>query len=345
MKFKSICLESLAYVIPPIRWTTAEIEKRLSPIYERLKLPYGRLELMTGIRERRFWDHPVRPSQASAEAGEKALGNSTFDRTEIDLLIHSAVSRDQLEPATASNVHHLLHLNGNTQIFDLSNACLGFINALVMAGGMVQSGHVRKALVTAGENGLPLVEKTIKLLLNPALDRKTIKPYIASLTIGAGAVAATLCHADNAPAGSPLLLAGIVETDTTHNHLCQGDVSECGEGLNMQTDSEELLNAGIDVAKRAWSKFKIETEWDENTPDRIICHQVGTMHRKRLYEALNLDQNKDFSTFEILGNMGSASLPVTLAMAREQGAIKKGDKVACLGIGSGLSCMMLALQF
>ena len=112
----------------------------------------------------------------------------------------------------------------------------------------------------------------------------------------------------------------------------------------MQTDSEQLLEAGINLAKETWGAFKQESGWDEQTPDGIICHQVGKQHRTQLYEALSLDLNKDYSTFPILGNSGAVSLPITLAHAIEAGKIKQADKVALLGIGSGLSCMMLALE-
>jgi 3-oxoacyl-[acyl-carrier-protein] synthase-3 len=79
--------------------------------------------------------------------------------------------------------------------------------------------------------------------------------------------------------------------------------------------------------------------------DRYICHQVGAMHRRRLYEALGIDLARDFSTFETLGNMGSVSLPATLVKAVECGAVVDGNRVGLLGIGSGINCMMLALEW
>jgi 3-oxoacyl-[acyl-carrier-protein] synthase-3 len=72
---------------------------------------------------------------------------------------------------------------------------------------------------------------------------------------------------------------------------------------------------------------------------------VGSTHRRRIYEVLGLDLAKDFSTFETLGNMGSVSLPATLSAAVDAGAVRDGDKVALFGIGSGLNCMMLGLEW
>ena len=344
MRFENVCLESLEYEMPPEIWTSEDIERKLAPLYDRLHLPYGRLELMTGIQERRFWDRPVLPSEAGAMAGEKVLRKTKFQPHEIDLLIHAAVCRDRLEPATASYVHQRLGLGAGTQIFDVSNACVGFLNSMALAGGMIQSGYIRNALIVAGENGRPLVERTIGLLSNGDLDRNEIKPYFANLTIGAGGVAAVLCHSSHAEE-APRLLAGIVETDTSHINLCEGDTAGDGDGLEMQTSSEELLKAGIAVAVNGWKKFKVETGWKNSTPDRVITHQVGRAHQKLLFEELSLDPSLDFTTYEHLGNIGSVSLPITLAIAIERGKVQPGHKVAMLGIGSGLSCIMLAVQW
>ena len=135
----------------------------------------------------------------------------------------------------------------------------------------------------------------LNILLNPQVDRSSIKPYFANLTIGAGAVAFILSHASLVRRNCPKLLHAIVETDSNHSELCKGDTTP-EEGLAMETNSEQLLIAGINVAKRAWNKFKSETRWSESTPDNIICHQVGRTHQRKLYDALNLDLNKDYST-------------------------------------------------
>lgn len=342
MRFSNVAIESIAYALPEEVWTSADVEAKLAPVYERLRLPEGRLELMTGIKERRFWPAGTPASVASAQAGEAVLAKTAFKREEMDLLVHSAVCRDRLEPATASYVHGLLGLSGGTQIFDISNACLGFLNAMVVAGSMIESGQIERALICSGENGRPLVENTIQQLQNPELTRKTIKPYFANLTIGAGAVAAVLCRKDLAPS-APCLSAAVVETDTSHNELCQGD--SAGDALEMLTDSEELLAAGIGVATRAWERFTEATGWTAETPDRVITHQVGKAHTRELFGALGLDLEKDFTTFETLGNVGSVSCPITLARAIEDGAYVSGQKAALLGIGSGLSSLMLAVEW
>ena len=225
MRFTRTCIESLATALPAETLTSVAIETRLAPLYQRLRLPEGRLELMTGIRERRVWPAGTRPSDASAAAGRAALARSELRAEQVELFIHAAVCRDMLEPATASFAHRKIGLPATAQIFDLSNACLGWLNALTVAAGLIESGQIRCALVCAGENGGPLVEQTLRTLLDAPLDRNGIKPYFANLTIGSGAVGAVVCHESLLPAGvrPHRLLGGVARAATEHSELCQGD--------------------------------------------------------------------------------------------------------------------------
>lgn len=292
-----------------------------------------------------MWAPGTKPSDASAAAGRNVLARSALQAHQMEVLIHAAVCRDMLEPATASFAHHKIGLGPDCQIYDLSNACLGFLNGLVTLAAMIDAGQIRCGMVVSGENGRPLVDRTIRHLLATPLDRNAIKPFFANLTIGSAAVAAVVCHESLLPAGAPRhrLLCGSVHAETRHSELCQGD-SE-GDALVMETDSEQLLLAGMDVARVTWDKFAAESGWSTATPDRVITHQVGAAHRRKLYETLQLDPAKDFATVDWLGNTGSAALPATLAVAAEQGAVRPGQKVALLGIGSGLNSLMLAVEW
>lgn len=344
MRFTRVGIEATAVVAPPRLVTSAQIEERLEPLYRRLGLPFGRLELMTGIESRRFWETEVRPSEAGAEAGRKLLQQHPGSVSQIDLLVHCGVCRDRLEPATAAYVHGLLDLPSHCQILDVSNACLGFANAMLLAAGLIESGQVRRALLVSGENGHSLLENTIRTLLaDGSLTRRTVKPYFANLTIGAGAAAMLLGSTDDETRAPMRLTGAVCETDSAANRLCQGDLAG-GGGLEMLTDAEALLEAGITLARATWERFLSEMRWSEGAPERVVCHQVGRTHQRRLLEALGLDQERDFVTYPQMGNVGSVSLPFTLHHAMSAGHIRSGDRVAMLGIGSGLSCAMLGLE-
>ena len=343
MRFSRACITATAVVVPPVPVTSAEIEERLRPLYERIGLPEGRLELMTGIERRHYWDHPILPSEASARAGRQILDSEGVNPGEIDLLIHCGVCRDRMEPATAAYVHGLLGLSADCQILDVSNACLGFVNAMVLASGLLEGGQIRHALLVSGENGRPLLENTIKALLTGQHTRREVKPYFANLTIGAGAAAMLLSREDLVNGPAFRILGGAFRTDSESNKLCQGD-SAGVEGFEMQTEAEALLNAGIGLAGRTWETFSEQLGWDRDTPDCFTCHQVGRTHQRHLFDSLGLDRGKDFTTYETMGNVGSVSLPFTFHKAWESGRISYSSRVALLGIGSGLSCVMLGVE-
>ena len=344
MLFRRVRLASVEYLLPDEVVTSEQLETRLEGLYSKLHLQIGRLELMTGIRERRFFAPGTRPSAIAARAGERALAASGIERSRIGALIHASVCRDFLEPATASVVHHQLGLAPTCVAYDLSNACLGFVNALVTLAAQIDAGQLDAGLVVAGEDGRPLVEATIaELLARPTTSKADLKAAFASLTIGAGGAAAVLAREELAPRGCEMLGA-TSRAATEHHELCRGDARTSAAGLWMQTDSEALLQAGNQLATRTFADFLAELGLARDQVERIVTHQVGVAHRRLLLASLELDPARDFPTVETLGNIGSVSLPLTFARARESGFIQPGQRVAWLGIGSGLQSAMLALR-
>ena len=248
MHYHNVCLEAFGYTLPDEILTTQQIEQRLAPLYSRLHLPEGRLELMTGIRERRLWPRQVLPSDVSIESCEKALAAAGIDRQYIGALIHGSVCRDYLEPATACRVHHYLGLPRQCVIYDVSNACLGLLNGVVQVANMIELGQIRAGLVVGSEGSRQLVETTIETLNGDvSLTRRQLKLAVASLTIGSGSCAILLTDRELSRTDNRLVSATI-RTNTDHHQLCHSGRDEAvGSGMQplMQTDSEQLMQQGI----------------------------------------------------------------------------------------------------
>jgi acyl-CoA:acyl-CoA alkyltransferase len=349
MRFNNVCLEACGYVLPQDVVPSTEIERRLKPIYDRLKMSIGRLELMTGIRERRFWPEIHPPSTYAVQAAEKTIKKSGIDRSKIGCLIHASVCRDFLEPATATYVHQKLKLRPDAFVFDISNACLGVLNGMVVIANMIELGQIEAGLVVAAEDAKSLLETTVNKLLNTiSLNRKQTKTSLASLTIGSGAVAVLLTNKSISKSKHEIL-GGVVMADSAGNGLCRslpdrGFAEQNCEPI-MHTDSESMLVQGCELARDTFKLFLDVVGWSMETIDRVVTHQVGKMHRQKFYENIGVDIKKDVPTLEFLGNVGSVSLPISLAIGAEKGQIKEGDKVAMLGIGSGLNSMMLGIKW
>ena len=320
----------------------------LEPLYRRLRLPEGRLELMTGIAQRRVWPAGMLPSDKSIESGQWALAAADWDRQQVGALVHASVCRDHLEPATACRVHHELNLPADCLIYDLSNACLGLLDGVLQVANMIELGQIQAGLVLGTEDSRSLLETTIAALnADRSLTRQQIKRAVASLTIGSASCALLLVDRDLSRTGNRLFAASAL-ADTRHYDLCHSGRDEAvASGMSplMHTDSETLMRWGIATGAATFEAFLGQTGWYREQIDRTICHQVGVGHRKSMLEALGLEIQRDFSSVCWLGNTGSVALPVTMALACQTGFVQPGHRVAMLGIGSGINCLMLAVQW
>jgi len=347
MRYHNVCIEAAAHLLPPHVITSDQIESRLAPVYERLGLPAGRLELMTGIRERRWWDPGVLPGTVSVQTARLALQQSGLPLDAIGALVHGSVCRDRMEPATAAGVHHGAGLPSDCLVLDVSNACLGLLNGLLLIADQIELGRIRAGLVVGTETGRDLVEGTIdSLLQDTTLTRQSIKSAFASLTIGSGSAAIVLCDRRLSRTGHRLL-GGAWLSDSSAHQLCAGGVeSGGGDGRpRMETDSEALLHAGIALACRTWQKTQQVLGWCNSDVSRVFTHQVGRQHRTALMQRLQLDPALDFPTVEFLGNTGAAALPMALSLGLQAEPPRVGERFAMLGIGSGLNSIMLGTAF
>jgi 3-oxoacyl-[acyl-carrier-protein] synthase-3 len=348
MRYQNVCVEAFGYAIPDEIVTSDEIERRLEPLYRRLKLPEGRLELMSGIRERRLWPRGFRPSDGSTLSGRRAIEAAGIDPGEIGCLIHGSVCRDQLEPATACRVHDALGLPESCLAYDVSNACLGMLNGIVQVANLIELGQIRAGLVVGAEDSRALLERTIDALnADQSLTRDRVKPAFASLTIGSASAAVLLVHREISRTGNALQAAA-ARAHTAHHQLCQGghdSSTNSSAGILMQTDSEELLKQGLVAGAETFSDFLAASGWSREATHKSICHQVGGTHRRLMLESLGLPPERDYMTFPWLGNTGSVALPITMALAVENAFVQPHNHVALLGIGSGINCLMLAVDW
>jgi len=346
IRYQNVFLESFGYELPPNVVASQDLEDRLDPLYRRLHLQRGQLEVITGIYERRFWDPGFRVSDGAVMAGRKALQQSAVSAQDIGMLIFGGVCRDNLEPATACAVADALGLPPEAEIYDVSNACLGVINGMVQIASATELGQIRAGLVVSCETAREIVDLTIDRLLK-IQDMGLFRETIATLTGGSGAVAVLLTHAQVAQKGHRLV-GGVARNASRFHQLCLwGPDAGCpvdGQHV-MKTDSVGVLQNGVTLGIATYREFMDFMGWPPDRPDKIICHQVGASHQKMILESIGIPKEKDFATFPFLGNIGTVSLPITAAIASERDFLNKGDYVGFFGIGSGLNCLMLGIEW
>ncbi len=356
MKYTNVYIDAIGYELPPVVVTSTDLETRLRPLYQALRLPEGQLEAMTGIVERRWWEPGYPLSQGAIAAARKALAASNVRAGDIQVLIYAAVCREQFEPATACRVAAALGISQEAAVYDLSNACLGVLNGIVDVANRIELGQVKAGLVVSCETAREINDTIIDDLLRNR-DLETFKTSLATLTGGSGAVA-VLVTDGSFSAQRRRVMGGTNLAAPQHYGLCQwglGTAAALGDRLGegvlhvarqvMSTDSVAVLKFGVDLGLRTWKSFLSKLGWAAETIDKVICHQVGGPHRDAVLKALGISRDKEFSTYEYLGNIGTVSLPLTAALAEEREFLLPGDRVGFLGIGSGLNCLMLGVEW
>jgi 3-oxoacyl-[acyl-carrier-protein] synthase-3 len=333
MLFENVAIVGVEHVDPPHRVTTAELADQLSPTLSRLGINRKILEALVGIQARRFWDAGFQPSDAATMAAQRVLENTGIDRSRIGIIINTSVCRDYVEPSVACIVHGNLGLSPHCLNFDLGNACLAFLNGMEMVGMMIERGQVDFGLIVDGESSRYITEQTINRLLDSGLDEKEFRSQFASLTLGSGGAAMVLARRELVPDGH-MYRGSVSMAATNYNHLCRGQVDR------MDTDSTSLMFAGIELAGKTWQKAAQQFGWRVDQLDELVLHQVSKVHTTQLAQALHLPMSKILPIYPEYGNVGPAAVPMALSQSVKMGRVKKGSRVALMGIGSGLNCAM-----
>jgi 3-oxoacyl-[acyl-carrier-protein] synthase-3 len=147
----------------------------------------------------------------------------------------------------------------------------------------------------------------------------------------------------------------VSQSDTRFHSLCRWGLADTltgsplvhlASGLGpvvqtMATDSVAVLRHGLELGKRTWEAFLQAMGMMPRDFDQVVCHQVGAPHRDAMLASFGLSSHQVYSTYPFLGNMGTAALPATVALADERRLLAPGRRVGLLGIGSGLNCLML----
>jgi 3-oxoacyl-[acyl-carrier-protein] synthase-3 len=199
---------------------------------------------------------------------------------------------------------------------------------------MIDSGQVRYAVVVNGEDADDIQRTTVERLLRPEVGREEFMEEFATLTLGSGSAAAVLGRTDENPGGHRVL-GGVTRAATRFHDLCVGSADA------MLTDARALLEGGLELVVDAW--HEAQRDWDWSAMDRYVTHQVSRVHTDAIVKAVGLNRKRVPTTFPHLGNVGPASIPITLV--EEQHSLKSGDRVLLMGVGSGINTAMMELAW
>ena len=282
------------------------------PIAERIGVDDEWIVRRTGIRSRRRAAPDERLVDLAANAGTQALKDAQTDPDEIDLVLVASLSQDQLTPNAAPLVAHALGAD-KAGALDLGAACSGWLSGLSLAAAQVEIGRADRVLLIGAEILTRLTDYT---------DRKTA----ALWGDGAGAV---VIGADGDGTIGPVVLSadgGLADviTATHEERLLRVEGHE-----TFQTAVKRLTEATLEALARA--------ELTLDDIDIFVYHQANARILRAVGERLDLPSEKVADYIAEVGNTSAASIPLTLALLRDEGRLHAGQRVLVSAIGAGFT--------
>ena len=289
----------------------------------------------TGIRERRIAPAEMTAADMGAGAALVALERAGLAPQDVDVLIVSTATPDRWLPATACDVQALIGAT-NAVAFDVAGACTGFLYALTVAEGYISTGRGEIALVVATEKMSSIIDWE---------DRSTC------VLFGDGAGAAVVQSASGE--------RGILGT----HHQSDGNLADLlyrpAGGAAIPMDEEVLRNrshlirmSGREVFKHAVRAMANSSgqalersEWELKDVDLVFPHQANIRIIKGTARYAGLPMEKVFVNIDRYGNMSSATIPVAMDEAIEEGRLQAGMKLLLVAFGAGLTWGAMAVRW
>ncbi|MBI4300382.1 MAG: ketoacyl-ACP synthase III [Chloroflexi bacterium] len=286
----------------------------------------------TGIAERRIAAPEETSSSLATEAARRALAVAGLPPEALDMVIVATTTPDQIVPSSAAFVQHALGAK-RAGAFDLNTACSGFVYALSVASQFIAAGTYRHVLVVGSE--------VYSRILNWQ-DRGTC------ILFGDGAGAVVL----SAGVGEEGILGFVLGNDGSGIDLLYVP-GPCGSPLDPRRNGGFYVNmAGQEVFRFAVNGMAKATtdvlaaaglRFDDVA--LVLPHQANKRIISAVARQLRLDESLFYCNLEKYGNTSSASVPIALCEALDEGRIKRGDNLVMVAFGGGFSYAALALRW
>ena len=278
----------------------------------------------TGIHTRHIASSDQTASDLAYIAAEQLLCDTQI-RNQIDLLILVTQSPDYLLPTSACILQDRLRLSQNCMAFDINLGCSGFVSALSIAGGLIESGVVNTGLILCADTYSKYIDKH---------DR-------ACRPIFSDGAAAILVERTAIESIGPFDF-GTDGSGFEHLIVRRGGARDPDKASDhphpiLEMHGSDVFVFTMRVVPECVSKLLDRAGLTIDQIDLFIFHQASKLVIENLTRSLSLKPEKVFENYEFIGNTVSATIPIALNDAAGQGRLKDGNIVMLIGFGVGLS--------
>ena len=277
-----------------------------------------------GIRERRIVRDGETTSQLAVAAARAALTDAAIDAGEIDLIVVATTTPDETFPATATTVQARLGMSRGAA-FDVQAVCSGFIYGLAVADNFIKAGQAKTVLLIGAETMSKLLDWT---------DRTTCVLF----GDGAGAIVMQAREGEGTNADRGVLNTKLFSDGRLHDLLyVDGGPSLTQTTGHLRMKGKEVFKHAVTNISAAIEASAAEAGLSVADIDWFVPHQANQRILDGTARKLGIPPDKVISTVAFHGNTSSASVPLALQTAVEDGRIKRGDLVLLEAMGGGFT--------
>lgn len=281
----------------------------------------------TGIRQRYIAAEGQFTSDLAEQAARAALEDAGISAQDIDMIIVATTTPDDTFPATATKVQNALGIT-HGMAFDVQAVCSGFVYALGVADGMLQTGQSKRCLVIGAE--------TFSRILDWE-DRATCVLF----GDGAGAVVleARDIDADLAEDAGPGILATELRSDGRYRDLLytDGGPSSTQKVGFVRMRGRDVFKHAVTNLAQVMGSVLAKVGLAADAVDWVVPHQANQRILDATARKLGLGRDKVVVTVDRHANTSAASVPLALDAARKDGRIKAGDLILLEAMGGGFT--------
>jgi acyl-CoA:acyl-CoA alkyltransferase len=329
-------IKSTGIYLPEERVTTQSLMRAIES-EDRFGVSEDWLQRVTGIKEKRVTPPNVLPSDMAVIAAKEAMDRAGVTPRDIDAIIYAGLTRDYLEPATAHIVQAKLSAE-RAMVFDISNACHGFMNGIHVMDALVATGQVRNGLVVTGEQGSLFTRQAIDAL-KKSTEREELTALAANLTVG-DAGAAMIIGPKSVPEHG--FKGFMLQSQGQHAGLCTiGGPLAQGPAI---TDMPGIIAEGAKLFPKMFREFLYgRLKWRIEDLVKCLIHQVGTGAIFKIHRLAGVPASIMPKTVDVLGNLITANIPLAIHYCSLNREVRSGDKICLSGSGSGISLSQAGL--
>ena len=283
----------------------------------------------TGIKERRYADEGVGPSDLAIPAVEDALLDAKVTKEDIDLIIFATISSDYYIPGSGCLLQDKMGFP-NIGAFDIKTSCAGFVYGLSMADQYIKSGTFNNILVVCSEVQSTTMDLSDKGRNTAVIFGDGAGAVVLSATTEDRGVLSTHIHSDGKFAKELWLKEPSTKSS---NRLSKESIDRGDHYLSM--NGREVFRHAVRRFPEAINEALDSNGFTADDIDLLVPHQANLRISDMIQKKMGLPDSKVFNNIEKYGNTTAASIPICLSEARKQGRIDNNDLVVCAAFGAG----------